>query len=67
LMLDEPTLIVRMRGLVDFMDDSFAILQSGGSQFRARGAAICVKNASNPQLIPSVAFDGLVLEPAVWR
>jgi hypothetical protein len=48
-MLDEPPLMVRMRGLAGFMDDSFVILQSERSQFRARGPVIRVKNASNPQ------------------
>jgi hypothetical protein len=38
-----------MRGLAGFMDDSFVILQSERSQFRARGPVIRVKNASNPQ------------------
>jgi len=30
------------------MDDSFVILQSKYSQFRARGSVICVKNDSTP-------------------
>src|SRR5450756_2959066 len=49
LMLDEPPLIVRMSGLAGFVDDSFVILQTERSQFRARGSVIRVKNASNPQ------------------
>src|SRR5450759_4644974 len=48
-MLDEPPLMVRMRGLAGFMDGSFIILQSERSQFRACGPVIRVKNASNPQ------------------
>src|SRR5208337_3159973 len=49
LMLDEPPLMVRMRGLACFMDGSFVIPQSERSQFLARGPIIRVKNASNPQ------------------
>ena len=48
-MLDEPPLMVRMRGLAGFMDDFFVIRQSERSQFRARGPVIRVKNASNTQ------------------
>jgi hypothetical protein len=48
-MLDEPPLIVRMRGLAGFMDYSFVTLQSARNQFRARGPGIRVKNASNSQ------------------
>ena len=48
-MLDEPPLIVRMRGLAGFMNDSFVNLQSERSQFRACGPVIRVKDASNPQ------------------
>src|ERR1019366_1535258 len=48
-MLDEPPLMVRMRGLAGFMDHSFVILQSERSQFRACGPVIRVRNASNPQ------------------
>jgi hypothetical protein len=33
LMLDEPPLIVRMRGSAGFMDDSFVILQSDEASF----------------------------------
>ena len=39
-MLDDPPLIVRMRGLAGFMDDSLVILQSEQSQFRACGPVI---------------------------
>src|ERR1035438_5988127 len=49
LMLDEPPLIVRMRGLAGFMDVFFVILQSERSEFHARRPVIRVKNASNPQ------------------
>jgi hypothetical protein len=38
-----------MRGTAGVRDDSLVILQSERSQFRARGAVIRVKNASNPQ------------------
>src|ERR1019366_5545988 len=48
-MLDEPPLMVRMRGLPGFIAPFFVILQSERSQFRARGPVIRVKNASNPQ------------------
>jgi hypothetical protein len=48
-MLAEPPLIVRMRGLAGFIRNSFVIPQSKRNQFRARGAVIRVKNASNPQ------------------
>jgi hypothetical protein len=48
-MLINPLLIVSMCGLAAFMDNSFVILQSERSQFRARGPPILVKNASNPQ------------------
>jgi len=37
--------------LAGVMDDSFVILQSERSQFRARGPVIRVKNASNPQTL----------------
>ena len=42
LMLDEPPLIVRMLEVAGFMNDSFAIIQSERSQFRARGLVIRV-------------------------
>jgi len=68
-MLDEPPLIVRMRGLLGFMDDSFVILQSERSQFRARRLVIRVKNASNPQTFRDLdehrgVFDVTILEHA---
>jgi hypothetical protein len=47
-LLDEPPLIVRMRGSAGFMGGPFVILQSERSQLRARTPVIRVKNASNP-------------------
>src|SRR5664279_5284803 len=49
LMLDEPPLMVRMRGLADFMADAFVMLQSERSQLCACGRVIRVQNAANPQ------------------
>jgi hypothetical protein len=51
LMLDDPPLIVRMRGLAGFMDDSFVIPQSASGQLGACTSKIGVKNASNPQAL----------------
>jgi len=50
-MLDEPPLIVRMRGLFGFMDSSFVILQSERSQLCARRRVVRVENAPNPQTL----------------
>ena len=62
LMLDEPPLIVRMCGLVGFMDNSFVILQPERNQFRAGGPVICVKNASNPQTFRDLSEHRGVLD-----
>jgi hypothetical protein len=47
-MLDEPPLMVRISGVAGFMDDSCVRLQSERNQWRARGAAIRVKQAISP-------------------
>jgi hypothetical protein len=56
-MLAEPPLIVRMRGLAGFIGNSFVIPQSKRNQFRASGAVIRVKNASNPIWTNIGVFD----------
>jgi len=48
-MLDEPPLIVRIRGLAGCMDAPLVMLQSQRSQFRAGGPKIRVQNTANPQ------------------
>ena len=47
LMLDEPPLIVKMRGLSGFMNESSGFTQSEQGQLRAGGLVIRVKNAAN--------------------
>jgi len=44
-MLDDPPLIVSMRGLAGSMDDSSSFLQSERSQFCVRGLVIRVKES----------------------
>ena len=61
-MLDEPPLIVRIRGSAGSMDDSSVTLQSERSQCLARGLVIRVTDAMNSQTFRDLDEQRLVID-----